>query len=61
MNYYQGLVLIIAVQIALITLRVSGNINWSWVWVLAPMWAPVACLIIGALTGVLLLKSYRNY
>jgi hypothetical protein len=31
-----------------ITLKLTGNIVWSWWWVLAPIWAPFA-IIFGAL------------
>ena len=38
-----------------ITLKLTGHLAWSWVWVLAPLWAPLAIagvifLIVGALT-----------
>ena len=26
------------VQIVFIILKLTGNINWSWIWVLSPMW-----------------------
>lgn len=36
--------------IAFIVLKLTGYISWSWVWVLAPFWAPIAlvgvCLMI---------------
>jgi hypothetical protein len=28
-----------------ITLKLTGHISWSWWWVLAPVWAPVAVLL----------------
>lgn len=33
--------------LVLIALKVSDNIDWSWIWVLAPMWLPPAVLIGG--------------
>ena len=35
--------------IVFITLRLTGTISWSWLWVLAPIWIPMA------VAGVLLL------
>lgn len=29
-------------QIAFIVLKLTGVIAWSWWWVLAPLWAPIA-------------------
>lgn len=31
--------------IAFIVLKLTGYINWEWVWVLAPMWMPAAIII----------------
>jgi hypothetical protein len=28
-----------------ITLKLTGNIGWSWTWVLAPFWIPLVFLI----------------
>jgi len=32
--------------VAFIVLRLCGVIGWSWVWVLAPIWGPVALILI---------------
>ena len=32
--------------IAFIVLKLCGVITWSWIWVLAPFWAPFALLLI---------------
>jgi hypothetical protein len=46
--------------IVFITLKLTGFIHWSWVWVLAPLWFPIIVvllillaylLIVGALAG----------
>lgn len=29
-----------------IGLKLGGVIAWSWVWVLSPIWFPIACLIL---------------
>ena len=36
--------------IVFITLKLTNYIDWSWFWVLAPMWMPIALII-----GILLL------
>ena len=28
-----------------ITLKLTGYITWSWLWILAPMWTPIAFVI----------------
>ena len=37
-------------QIVFIVLRLVGTIDWSWWWVLAPTWGPIALIL-----GILLL------
>lgn len=40
--------------VAFIILKLCGVIGWSWLWVLAPFWIPVA-LVILVLGGILLI------
>ena len=35
--------------IVFIVLKLIGVINWSWGWVLAPLWIPVLLVVIGFL------------
>jgi hypothetical protein len=38
------------------TLKLTGNITWSWIWVASPLWIP-ALLVMGVIVlGVLLRK-----
>lgn len=43
--------------IIFIVLKVTGNITWSWWWVLSPIWIPLAALLsvftIALLVGVI--------
>ena len=39
--------------VAFIVLKLTGYINWSWLWVLSPIWIPVA-LILGIFVLILL-------
>lgn len=32
--------------VAFIVLKLLGVINWSWLWVLAPLWLPTAIVIL---------------
>jgi hypothetical protein len=34
-----------ALTIAFITIKLSGHIEWSWLWVFSPLWIPVASLL----------------
>lgn len=29
-----------------ITLKLTGYITWSWVWVLAPIWIPISTILV---------------
>ncbi len=43
-----------------ITLKLTGHIDWSWWWVLAPIWIPVA-LILGFLAMAAVIIVVDNY
>ena len=44
-----------------IGLKLSGIIHWSWMWVLAPIWAPSAIiLVVLVVTYVVMLKGGRK-
>jgi hypothetical protein len=40
-----------------ITLKLTDNIDWSWWWVLAPLWLPIA--ILAPIIGFLYLAGAR--
>lgn len=42
--------------IVFITLKLTGYITWSWWWVLAPMWMPLAIILPIFIIGVLLIN-----
>jgi hypothetical protein len=31
--------------VAFVVLKLTGTINWPWVWVLAPFWIPLAIIL----------------
>jgi hypothetical protein len=39
--------------IVFITLKLTGNISWPWLWVLAPIWAPF--LIFGVIAYIIVI------
>ena len=43
-------------------LKLTGNIDWSWVWVFAPIWVPLALvLVILAICGItVLVEAWRG-
>lgn len=44
MNIRLDLMLILTVILAV--LKLTGIIAWSWLWVLSPLWAPVALVLL---------------
>jgi hypothetical protein len=44
--------------IAFIVLKLCNVITWSWWWVLAPLWIPVAVVILGLLFLLILYVIY---
>lgn len=47
LNFYHVL------TVALIVLKLCGVIDWSWLWVLSPLWIPIAiaAVILAVLSG----------
>ena len=48
--------------VAFIVLKLTGVINWSWLWVLAPIWIPTAItltIIVTVLIVVLVKETLR--
>lgn len=43
-----------ALQIAFIVLKLCKVINWSWLWVLAPMWISLILVVVVAICAALL-------
>jgi hypothetical protein len=42
--------------IVFITLKLTGYIDWSWVWVLAPLWIPIVLVLLFILTFIAIAK-----
>jgi hypothetical protein len=45
---FSGINLLEALLIAFVVLRLVGVIDWSWWWVLSPIWIPAIAVIVGA-------------
>ena len=45
--------------IVFIILKLTGYISWSWMWVLAPIWMPIALVVVifGIVMLVVVLRS----
>lgn len=39
--------------IAFIVLRLCEVIDWAWIWVMAPLWIPIAILILALILGMI--------
>lgn len=53
---YEGIGFIGLLQILFIGLKLGNVINWSWFWVLSPIWLPVAfCLGLLAIMAIIAL------
>lgn len=52
-NTQAGIVFTDLLTIAFIVLKLCNIINWSWIWVLSPIWIPFALLIVAVITTVI--------
>ena len=50
------------ITLILVTLKLTGVINWSWLWVTSPIWIPIALalLILFIALGVVLIRFARG-
>ena len=48
--------------ILFITLKLTGVITWSWLWVLAPIWIPfVIVVFVLIIIGIVVIAKYCRY
>lgn len=43
---YQGPGVLSILLVAFIVLKLCGVITWSWLWVLSPLWIPIALVLV---------------
>lgn len=41
-------------SIVFIVLKLCGVIHWSWLWVLAPLWTPIAIFFLVLIIGIMI-------
>lgn len=59
-NSKSGIGFLGLLTVVFIVLKLVGVINWSWLWVLCPLWGQVVCLIVAAIIiGVV--NGVQNY
>lgn len=56
-NYSSGLGLSSVLTIVFVVLKLVGVINWSWVWVLSPIWIDLI-LVVLLIVGLLIYEMY---
>lgn len=57
---YQGPGVLSILLVAFIVLKLCGVITWSWLWVLAPLWIPIALvLVILLIVGIMVYANVR--
>ena len=57
---YQGPDVLSILLVAFIVLKLCGVITWSWLWVLSPLWIPIALvLVILLIVGVMVYANVR--
>lgn len=58
-TYTSGISTASLLGIVFVVLKLCGVINWSWLWVLAPFWIPLAIVII-ILAIVVIISVFRD-
>lgn len=59
-----GWVILIVITTVLSTLKLTGQIAMSWLWILAPIWIPIGIgvlISLAILTWFLNSEEYKNY
>lgn len=56
-NKESGLGFFGGLTIAFIVLKIVGAIEWSWIWVISPLWFPF-CLFFGVGIVLILIKDF---
>lgn len=57
---YEGIGFIGLLQILFIGLKLGNVINWSWLWVLSPLWLPLLIIILIAIIIVIIQLCNEN-
>lgn len=49
----RGFPVLAVLGLIFITLKLTGHIAWSWLWVLAPFWIPLALVLVVFTVGLI--------
>ena len=47
-------VVLIGGYLTIIGLRIFSVINWNWLWILCPLWLPIAGVLLGLAIGIII-------
>ena len=53
-NYSSGVGFLGLLALIFITLKITGFINWSWLWVLSPLWISIALILLIIIISLML-------
>ncbi len=54
----KGASLSVKIGVVLIILKLTGVINWSWLWITIPFWGPPIFVVIAVMIGLVLFKIF---
>lgn len=57
-NVTPGINFVGLLTIVFITLKLCKVIDWSWLWILAPIWAPIAFVLVAGLLVICLVGIF---
>ena len=60
-NIGKGSLFIELLQLIFITLKLCGVIDWSWIWVLTPLWASLIFMIVILGIFIVIAKNPKGY
>ena len=46
--------------VVFVVLKLTGNLDWSWWWVLSPLWIPIALIAVIALSIGVLMAAFGD-
>ena len=58
-NSSNGIGLGMILFLIFMTLKLTGNITWSWWYVTLPLWGPISLVLV--ITGIVALVAYNKY
>ena len=51
--------LMVGLTILFVGLKLTGNIDWDWKWVLAPIWIPCVIGIVIAIIAIIFIMKFK--